>query len=82
LTKKQERHTQKLIIDKTPDQLKFPFALWTRDTVQELIGRQCGITMPIRKVGEHLKRRGFTLPPPQKPVKGHKSRTPRQWSNG
>jgi transposase len=73
LSEEQERLIQKLMIDKTPDQLKFPFALWTRDAVRELIGRQCGITMPIRTVGEYLKRWGFT---PQKPVKRAKEQNP------
>ncbi len=66
LTEEQERRIQKLIVDKTPDQLKFPFALWTREAVRQLIGKQYGIDMPIRTVGEYLKRWGFT---PQKPIK-------------
>jgi transposase len=57
---------QKMIIDKTPDQLKMPFALWTRQAVQQLIKQQYKISMPIRTVGEYLKRWGFT---PQKPAK-------------
>ncbi|MEW6715863.1 MAG: IS630 family transposase [Nitrospirota bacterium] len=57
---------QKMIIDKTPDQLKMPFALWTRQAVQQLIKQMCEIVMPIRTVGEYLKRWGFT---PQRPVK-------------
>jgi transposase len=46
--------------------LRFPFALWTRKAVQELIQRKYGTVMPIRTVGEYLSRWGFT---PQKPVK-------------
>src|SRR5258708_21053924 len=41
-------------------------ALWTRQAVQELIKQQVGIRLPIRTVGEYLKRWGFT---PQKPVR-------------
>jgi transposase len=66
LTDEQERYVQKAIVDRTPDQLKFPFALWTREAVRQLIGRQYGCDMPIRTVGEYLKRWGFT---PQKPIK-------------
>jgi len=79
LTDEQEQHIQKLIVDKTPDQLRFPFALWTREAVRELIGRQCGIPMPVRTVGEYLKRWGFT---PQKPVKRAREQNPKaveQW---
>lgn len=79
LTEEQERHIQKLIVDKTPDQLKFPFALWTRDAVRELIGKEHTVIMPIRTVGEYLKRWGFT---PQKPVKRAREQNPKaveQW---
>jgi len=62
----QESDLRKALIDKTPDQMKLPFALWTRDAVKLLIRQWFGIEMPIRTVGEYLKRWGFT---PQKPVK-------------
>ena len=66
LTMDQEKEIRGMVVDKTPDQLKMPYALWTRKAVMELIKRQTGIDMPIRTVGEYLKRWGFT---PQKPVK-------------
>jgi transposase len=79
LMEDQERAIQRLIIDKTPDQLKFPFALWTRKAVQELIKRRYTIDMPIRTVGMYLSRWGFT---PQKPVKKAREQKPEameQW---
>lgn len=66
LTFDQEKEIQKVIRDKCPDQLKFPFALWTRTAVQLLIKQLWSIDMPIRTVGEYLKRWGFT---PQKPLR-------------
>ncbi|MFQ5686752.1 MAG: IS630 family transposase [Candidatus Scalindua sp.] len=66
LTLKQERAIQKIIYEKCPDQLKFPFALWTRKAVQQLIKQLCCVDMPVRTVGEYLKRWGFT---PQKPLR-------------
>jgi transposase len=66
LTKEQEQEVKRLIIDKTPDQMRFPFALWTRKAVQELIRRKYRTDMPIRTVGQYLARWGFT---PRKPVK-------------
>ena len=66
LSKEQEKEVKRLLIDKTPDQLKFPYALWTREAVRELIKERCGIELPIRTVGHYLKRWGMT---PQKPVK-------------
>jgi len=62
----QEAEIQQLITDKTPDQSKLTFALWTRQAVQELIQQRYGRQMPIRTVGEYLSRWGFT---PQKPLK-------------
>jgi len=62
----QETQIQKALIDKTPDQMKLPFALWTRDAVKVLIHQWYSIEMPIRTVGEYLKRWSFT---PQKPIK-------------
>jgi len=75
LTPEQETLVQRLLIDRTPDQLKLPFALWTRASAQQLIRQQCGSEMPIRTVGEYLSRWGFA---PQKPAKRAKVQsTPR-----
>ncbi len=62
----QEDEIKKVICDKTPDQLKLTFALWTRQAVQEFIKQRFGIRIAIRTVGTYLKRWGFT---PQKPLK-------------
>jgi len=75
----QEKQVQKALIDKTPEQLKLSFALWTRDGVRLLIEQWYGIKMPIRTVGEYLKRWGFT---PQKPIKRayeQSSQAVKQW---
>jgi transposase len=72
LTPDQEAEIKRLIIDKAPNQLKLSFALWTRDAVRLLIEQKSGISMPIRTVGEYLKRWGFT---PQKPVKWAKEQS-------
>jgi transposase len=66
LEREQERWVQKILVDKMPDQMKLPFALWTREAVKQLIKRQYEVVMPIRTVGEYLKRWGFTV---RKPVK-------------
>lgn len=66
LTPAQETEVQRLLIDKTPDQFKLTFALWSRQAVRELLRVRFGVTMPIRTVGLYLSRWGFT---PQKPIK-------------
>ena len=62
----QQKSIQKSLIEKTPDQLKMNFALWTRHAVQQFIKQDFGVEIPIRTVGDYLKRWGFT---PQKPIK-------------
>jgi transposase len=62
----QEATVRKLITDKTPDQLKMPYALWTRGAVAQLIEQRFGIRLPVRTMGLYLARWGFT---PQKPMK-------------
>ncbi len=66
LSAEQEKQVQKLIADKTPDQLKMPYALWTRGAVAGLIEQRLGIKLSVRTMGKYLARWGFT---PQKPLK-------------
>jgi len=66
LSPDQEKEIQRLIIDKTPDQLKLPFALWDRKAIRELIINLYGIKVAIRTMGEYLHRWNFT---PQRPLK-------------
>jgi transposase len=79
LTAEQEMAVQKLLVDKTPDQLKLPFALWTRDAVRLAINQRYRIDLPLRTISDYLKRWGFT---PQKPVKRAYEQDPKklaQW---
>jgi len=62
----QENQIKKMILDTMPDQLKLPFALWTRKAVKELIERELGIIMAINTTGDYLRKWGYT---PQKPKK-------------
>jgi transposase len=78
LTQKQENRIRSKIIDRRPDQLKLDFALWTREAVRQLIKKEVDLDMPIRTVGEYLKRWGFT---PQKPVKFAYERNPERVEN-
>ena len=81
LTEEQCKRIQALIIDKDPDQLKMPFALWTRKAVKELIKRQLGIDLPIRTVGDYLKRWGFTPQKPAKVSRHQDSAAVKEWLN-
>jgi len=56
----------RLVRERCPDQLKLPFALWTRDAVRQLIQKRFGVSISVWTVGRYLKRWGFT---PQKPLR-------------
>lgn len=66
LSPPQEKEVVRLITDRAPDQLKLPFALWTREAVVQLVSERYGIDLALRTVGDYLKRWGMT---PQRPVK-------------
>lgn len=56
----------RMIEDRCPDQLRLPFALWTREAVQQLIAQRTGIDVSVWTVGRYLRHWGFT---PQKPLR-------------
>lgn len=66
LTLVQEEQLRLKIIGSNPAHLQLEFALWNRRAVMLAIKQLFGIDMPIRTVGEYLRRWGFT---PQRPVK-------------
>src|SRR6059058_2949439 len=66
LDSEQEQGIRQAIESKSPQELEIASALWTRQAVRELIRKQVGIRLPIRTVGEYLRRWGYT---PQKPVR-------------
>jgi len=66
LSAEQECDIKRTLLDKTPDQLKFKFALWTRQALQELIRHKYGQEVPQRTITDYLKRWGFSC---QKPAK-------------
>ena len=66
LTPDQEKEIQGIIVDKTPEQLKFRECMWTRKNIAELIHQKYGISMPLVTLGVYLSRWGFSV---QRPVK-------------
>ncbi len=69
----------RLISERCPDQLRLPFALWTRDAVRQLIKKRFGVSVSVCTVGRYLKRWGFT---PQKPLRRAYEQNPeavRRW---
>ena len=65
--------TVRLITDRCPDQLKLPFALWTREAVQLLLTERFGLEVSVWTVGRYLAKWGLT---PQKPLRRAYERDP------
>ena len=56
----------RLIEGRCPDQLRLPFALWTRDAVVKLLKARFGLKVSVWTAGRYLRGWGFT---PQKPAR-------------
>lgn len=65
--------TVRLIQDRCPDQMKLPFALWTREAVCQLLAERFGLSVSVWTAGRYLRNWGFT---PQKPVRRAYERDP------
>jgi hypothetical protein len=48
------RMIDQFIIDKLPDQLKLPFVLWDRKSVQSLIIKKVGVKKSLPQIGRYL----------------------------
>lgn len=62
----QAAQTVRQITKGCPDQLKLPFALWTREAVQLLLKRRFGVAVSVWTVGRYLQNWNLT---PQKPIR-------------
>jgi transposase len=66
LTVEQEKAVKQIIIDKTPEQYKMRFMLWTRQAISGLVKQLYGIDLSLRCVTNYMKRWGFTCQRPTK----------------
>jgi transposase len=69
----------RLLTKKCPDQLGLPLALWTRESVGQLLEQRYGVSVSVWTVGRYLKRWGLT---PQKPLRRAYEQDPKavkQW---
>lgn len=66
LSAPQETKIKRLVAGKCPDQLKLPFALWTREAVALLIERETGVRLSLSGVGNYLRSWGFTAQRPMR----------------
>jgi transposase len=73
LTAAEAGQVQGWVRDRTPDQLKLPFALWTSRAVRDLIALRFGKLLGLSTVQLYLQRWGMT---PQKPLARARERQP------
>ncbi len=66
LTPKQRAQLRRWIIDRTPQQFRFPFALWTLPLIAQLIEQRFGAVLHKTTVARLLARLGLS---PQRPVR-------------
>ena len=67
------------IADKCPDQLKLPFALWTREAVRDLILKETGVRLSLQAVSNYLARWGMTPQRPARRAKEQDAAAVQQW---
>jgi transposase len=73
LARAQVAKTVRLIRDRCPEQLRLPFALWTREAVCQLLEREFGLEVSVWTAGRYLAAWGLT---PQKPLRRAYERDP------
>lgn len=66
LSEDQEARLEALVVATCPTDHGIASGLWTRQAVRQLILQEFGLRLPIRTVGEYLRRWGLT---PQRPVR-------------
>jgi transposase len=79
LNDEQAAHIQELLNENTPDQLGIASPLWNRRAVRDLIQKEYDIDMPVRTVGEYLKRWGYTAKRPSRHANDQDPEEVRQW---
>ncbi|MBK9698820.1 MAG: winged helix-turn-helix domain-containing protein [Flavobacteriales bacterium] len=79
LTQEQQKQTLRLIADKMPDQLKLPYALWSRKAIALLIKERFGVVLPERTMTDYLSRWGFSAPKPMRRAAEQRPELVRKW---
>lgn len=79
LSEEQADYIQHLIDTKSPSKLKIASPVWSRRAIRDLIIKQFGISIPIRTVGEYLKRWGYTAKKPRRHASDQDPKEVKRW---
>jgi transposase len=79
LSDEQVRRVQRLLDEKTPEELGIPAPLWNRRAVRDLVHKECGVLLAVRTVGKYLKRWGYTAKKPSRRARKQDPEEVRQW---
>jgi transposase len=79
LNEAQAIHLQAMLKDHSPEDWGIAAPLWTRRAVRDLIRNEYGVEMPIRTVGEYLKRWGYTPKKARRRAKGQDPEEVHEW---
>jgi transposase len=79
LTDAQAARLRRLIDGHSPEALGIAAPLWTRRAVRDLIRRECAVAMPLRTVGEYLRRWGYTAKRPRRHARDQDPAEVRAW---
>jgi transposase len=81
LSDEQAQRLQDLIDHNSPEKLGIASPLWSRRAVQDLIRNESGISMPVRTVGEYLRRWGYTAKKPRRHARDQDPNEVDRWLN-
>jgi transposase len=79
LNDQQAVHLQQLLDTQSPEALGIAAPLWSRRAVRDLIRKEYQLSLPVRTVGEYLKRWGYTAKRPCRHAKKQDPEEVRQW---
>jgi transposase len=79
LDDEQAAHLQGLLDANSPEGLGIAAPLWSRRAARDLIHKEYGIWMPVRTVGEYLKRWGYTAKRPGRHSSDQDPQEVRDW---
>lgn len=75
----QAAHLQDILDSHSPEAVGIAAPLWTRRAVRDLIRQEYGVTLPLRTVGEYLRRWGYTVKRPRRRARDQDPAEVRAW---